>query len=156
MKKIVLSTKILILSMLFVLPSCSSSSDDDAGNGGGGPIGTPQHQVLETLLINESWTVSYYYHNDQEETDSFNFYGFDFFQSNRVESSDGFETYIGTWSVTDGSNDDILVNLSFASPEVFSQLTKTWKIINFDESFVELVENSNSGGNPDKVTFRKI
>lgn len=139
-----------------VVLNCSSSDDEEQNNLPPSGNFATQAEILEALLKDRDWVVSYYFHDSSIETDIFNFYAFDFQESNVLESTDGFSIHQGSWNVSfaSGSDEEIELRLSFLSPEDFNQISKTWNVIRFSDELIELNSETSSSGDIDILTFR--
>jgi hypothetical protein len=156
MKKIKLISVFTLLFMLNVALTCSNDND------------SPQQQstsVDPTPVINTvntgTWRVTFYSDSGVDETTNFTGYNFTFAAANVLTTSNGTNTYTGTWSVTsDNSHDDsptndLDFNMAFSAPVNFADLTDDWNIISYTASKIELIHVSGGNGGTDYITFEK-
>ncbi|WP_223033015.1 hypothetical protein [Hanstruepera marina] len=164
MKNLALFSKVIILSLLFTLGSCSSTDDNDStgggGIGGGGTGGNVNTQIdeLKTTMATGSWVVTFYFDTDHEETNNFTTFSFIFNPQGSINASNGVDTYNGTWSVTpDSSGDgDIDFNISFASPPDFEEISDDWDVTFYSDVKLELRDVSGGNGGTDLLTFERL
>ena len=142
-----------LLILLAVLWGCS---DDPT------PEENPRIEEVENFVTNGKWRIAYFYDSDEEATEKFADYAFQFLPSGSLVANDGPASVSGTWSVTDrgSSNDDseeLDFNISFATSPLLNELTEDWEVILASNTRVELrhVSGRNSGGT-DLLTFEKI
>ncbi|WP_250432918.1 hypothetical protein [Hanstruepera flava] len=166
MKKLVLFSKVIALSLLFALGSCSSTDDDSStgggsgGSGGGGTGGNVNAQIdeLKTIMATGSWVVTFYFDTDHEETNNFTTFSFIFNPQGSINASNGVDTNNGTWSVTpDSSGDgDIDFNISFTSPPDFEEISDDWDVTSYSDDKLELRDVSGGNGGTDLLTFERL
>lgn len=140
-------------AILFVLISCAN--DDDSPSDSNANV----NQVVNTLT-GATWRVTLYDEEGDNQTDHFTGYNFTFEGSNVLTASNGTNSYTGIWSVNEnGSNDDspsdVDVNIAFASPENFAELTEDWHILDRTDSRIRLRHISGGDGSVDLLTFEK-
>lgn len=136
---------------------CSSDDDNNPEDN------TAEIQQLENQAESGTWVITYFFDTDTDETNHYNGYEFTFGTDGLLTATDGVNTHIGTWSVTDDSNssddsssdDDIDFNISFASPAGFEELSDDWDIISHSSSKIELIDISGGNGGTDYLTFEK-
>lgn len=99
LKKVKLS---LMLGLLLILTTSSTcSNDDDTPSNGNNP------SDVIAIVNNGTWRITYYFDNNQVETNNYNGYNFTFGANNVLTATNGTNTITGSWSVTDiNSNDD--------------------------------------------------
>ncbi len=101
--------------------------------------------------------------SDKVETDNFTGYIFTFNDNGALVAVKDSTTITGTWSVTDsnssdddGGSSDVDLNIFFASPPDFEELSDDWDIISVSNSKIELTDVSGGNGGTDFLTFEKI
>lgn len=165
MKKTLLFGKVIFLSLLFTLASCSSNDDNDnssgGGAGGGGGTGgnvNTQIDELRTIMASGTWIITFYFDNNQEETNDYRTFSFIFNPQGSLNASDGIDSNNGTWSVTPDSSGDgeIDFNISFASPPDFEELSDDWDVTSYSNDKLELRDISGGNGNTDLLTFERL
>lgn len=153
-----------LLAMLsFSLMSFTCSNDDDDGS----PNNNSQ-QIAQVVNTVESgtWRITNFNDSGQNETSDFNGYDFSFNSDGSLVATNGTNTVIGTWSVTDDSNsssddsssdDDIDFNIFFPVPETndFEDLNDDWDIVSTSSTRIELIDISGGNGGTDMLTFEK-
>jgi hypothetical protein len=132
----------LTLIVFGFLSSCTHDSDI---------TDTPQG-VTENVTSN-TWKVGYYFDN-VDETSHFSGYIFTFDQNGTLTASNGSLSYSGTWaSYTDDST--LKLELLFASPEYFQDISDDWHVVQQSESTIELQDVSGGDGSTKYLTFTK-
>ncbi|NAY92976.1 hypothetical protein GTQ34_13715 [Muricauda sp. JGD-17] len=124
-------------------------------------------QIAELKAIAEdgSWTITYFFDTDKEETSDFNGYTFTFNSDGTLTASNGSNEVTGTWSITDSdsnSNDDSSdddsgadFNIAFSSPADFEDLSDDWDIVEYSSVRIELIDVSGGNGGTDNLVFEK-
>jgi len=143
-----------ILCCIFMLNVASMCSKDD----------NPTTNVAQTQVVSTAssgtWRVTLYDDSGTIKTSNFTGYNFAFGSNNVLTSTNGSNTYTGTWSVTDSnSNDDTLddlhFNVLFNLPTNFADLTNDWHIISRTDTKIQLNDVSGGNGGTDYLTFEK-
>lgn len=139
------------MALALVFAACSS--DDDAG------VNENTKSEIENSLTSGSWVITKYMDSGEDELYHYNGYEFTFGSNNVLTASNGTNTYIGTWSLTDDSDDDSPNDLDlvifFASPETFMELSDDWDILSRTSTKIELIDISGGSGETDYLTFEK-
>lgn len=144
------------MALLFVLTTSSMCSSDDNSNSS--DDNTPADVV--NIATNGTWRVTYYFDNDQVETNNFSGYNFTFGAGSVLTATNGTNTYLGTWSVTDSNSSDDSIsdldfNIAFTAPAQFEELTDDWEIIQKSATEIKLKDVSGGNGGIDYLTFTK-
>ena len=143
-------------SILFVLSlgmiSCSE-------NGETGPD-LLSRQQLEDNMNSGNWRITKFVDSGNDETNHFSGYDFVFNENGVLESSNGTNTYSGTWSISDSNSsddspDDLDFNILFNLTNDFEDLNDDWDILSVTASKIELVDVSGGNGGTDFLTFEK-
>lgn len=158
MKKGFYYSCLLMLSLSLMSTTCSNDDDVNANNN------SQTIQQIETLVQSDQWLITNYIDSGQNETNNFDGYSFTFGADNSLTASNGTNTVVGTWSVTDSSSsdddssgsDDIDFNIYFLSPANFNELSEDWEIATRTSSKIELIHVSGGNGGTDNLTFEKI
>jgi hypothetical protein len=149
----------VILLFLILTVSCSKDSSSDNN--------TSTADQVATMIKSGSWSITYFYDTDHEETGNFSGYSFTFNEDGTVVAVNGNTTVAGTWSITDNSSsssdddgnsssNDNDLNLFFSSPDDFQDLTDDWDIVSISNNQIELIDVSGGNGGTDLLTFTKI
>ena len=150
MKKI--TALILTLSFL-IMAGCSD--DDSKPNVNGNAT------AVANNLKSGAWRITNFVEDGSDELVHFQGYNFTFGTNNVLTATNGTNTYTGTWSVVDDhSNDDnnsgdIELNIAFASPDTFNELTEDWKVSARTGVRIDLYHVSGNDGRGDYLTFEK-
>jgi hypothetical protein len=141
----------LIVTVMMLLGVYSCSKDDS------NPSVTDT--VVSTVSVG-TWKITYFFDTDKVETANFSGYNFTFGSNNVLTTSNGTNTYNGSWSIlnnnsNDDSLDDLDFTISFASPDNFTELSEDWKVLSRTDSKIELKHVSGGNGGTDLLTFEK-
>ena len=155
MKTEIKTSLLLMLSMSLMSSMCSDDDDNQQTNN------SQTIQQITTQVQSGNWEVTYFFDTDQEETENFNGYTFSFETNNQLTATNGSNTYIGSWSVTDSnssddSQEDVDFNINFTSPPNFEELSDDWDIISHSSTKIELIDISGGNGGTDYLTFEKL
>ena len=155
MKKFQKSNFTLLFAILVLTSISLSCSNDDNSNST-----TNNPATIINIVTSGTWKITYYYDNDQDETNNFNGYNFAFNTNNVLTAISGANTYTGSWSVTnsnsnDDSSNDLDFNIAFNSPAEFQELTDDWEIISRSSTEIKLRDISGGNGGTDYLTFSK-
>lgn len=152
MKKLFFIPILLCLFMLNVASMCSS---DDNSSSSQDP--TP---VINTATQG-TWRVTSFVDSGTDETNHFNGYNFTFGNEGVLTATNGTNTVIGTWSVTndsstdDSSGNDLDFNIGFTGPANFLDLTDDWDIVSYSNTTISLIDVSGGNGGTDTLVFTK-
>ena len=147
-----------MLAISFMSMQCSSDDDNSPDDN------TVEIQDVISIASSGNWVVTYFFDTDSDEPSTYSGYEFTFGASGVLTTSNGTNTYTGTWSVTDdsnsssdddGSDDDIDFNISFVSPPDFEELSDDWDIISYSATKIELIDVSGGNGGTDYLTFEE-
>jgi hypothetical protein len=151
MKKLNLINCILFNFLIcFSITSCSS--DDDNNN--------PNNTLKETIendTQSGTWRITKFIDSGIEETSDFSGYNFTFKSTGVLNSSNGTNSFDGTWNISPaGSNlDDLELNILFNLMNDFDGLTDDWDFISQTSTKIELIDISGGGEPDDLLTFEK-
>jgi hypothetical protein len=142
-----MKTTILIFAIISVF--AFTSCEDDSNNTN---VGTPT-DVTNTVQTGD-WKITYFYDSDKEETSNYTSYKFTFSDDGILTANNGSSTVTGTWST---GNDDSTVKMiiSFASPDMFEELSDDWHVIERTSTKIRLEDVSGGDGGTDYLTFEK-
>lgn len=110
--------------------------------------------TVSAVLKSGSWKVSYFYDTDHEETNHFTGYNFTFNNDGTVSASNDILTRGGTWS-TDIDDGKTELDLNFAAPDDFIEISEDWTVIERTTTTIKLEHVSGGGGGTDQLTFQK-
>lgn len=142
---------IILISCLLVT-ACTNNNDDT-------PNDTTQNQI-EDNVATSTWRITKYIDSDTDDTSDYTGYNFTFGTDHILTASNGVNTYIGTWSISDSnsnddSHDDLDFNIFFASPGDFEELSDYWDFISQSSIKIELIDISGVSGETDLLTFER-
>jgi hypothetical protein len=145
-----------ILRYLPILLALAWACSDDPN-----PEENPKIEEVENFVTSGKWQITYFFDTDQEQTDKFQDYTFQFLPSGSLVANDGPASVSGSWSVTDrrSSNDDsedVDFNISFATSPLLDELTDDWEVISATGTRIELQHVSGGNGGTDLLTFERI
>ena len=152
--KDLLTKKIWLVSMVVSLGLFSCSEDDP-----GSELVTIQE--VEGSVKSGSWKITKFIDSGKDETHHFNGYSFIFDNNGTITSTNGMNTYEGTWSISDSnSNDDspndMDFNIYFNLTNDFEDLNDDWDFISSSGTKIELIDVSGGNGDTDYLTFEII
>ena len=138
--------------------SCSNNDDDDASNN----VTPVNVQELRDISTNGTWRITSYVEEGDNETHHFTNYTFTFDDDGTVTAVNGETTIAGTWSVTDGeddddspSNADFVLDFNVDEDSDFDDLDDDWDIENYSSTKISLIDISGGNGGTDKLVFEK-
>ena len=123
--------------------------------------GKDDEKIIDQVTDNMTdgtWRITNFDDSGDDKTSNFTGYNFIFSETGVLTASNGVLTYVGTWSITDGDeNDDILddldFNISFPQINEFGDLNDDWDIFVQNSNKLELTEVA--GLETDLLTFTK-
>jgi hypothetical protein len=131
------------------LESFLEDSIDDCDDDGG-----TWNPTFTSVLTTGTWYVSYYFEDDDNETDDYNGFNFTFFGNSNIEVVNNSVTTSGTWSTyTDGGQDK--VEFTFVNPDL-SSLQEDWLILEYNQTTIRLKHVSGGDGSIDYLNFTKL
>lgn len=144
--------RIAIIFLMFIV-SIACSSDDDS------PSNDSTKSDIENIVKDQTWIVSQYLDDNEDETHHYNGYEFTFFSDGTLRATNGPNTYMGTWRVTDdddNSQSSYDFVIFFSGPEDFEELSDDWDIISYNSNTIQLFDVSGGDGTTDYLTFTKL
>jgi hypothetical protein len=144
----------LLIVLAIFAASCGNDPD---------PKPNPKIDEVQGIVTTGKWRISYFFDTDEEETDKYTNYAFQFLPNGSLVANDGPASLSGAWSVTDrgNSNDDnnqndVDFNISFTSTPLLDELSDDWEIVSVSNTKLELRHISGGNGGTDLLTFEKI
>lgn len=144
-----------MLALLLVLvPSCSSDDDNS------GTDSTPAEVIGVLTAGPGDWRITNFTEDGDNHTSYFTGYDFVFLNTNTITADNGTNAYSGAWAVTeDNSNDDsssnVDLNIIFASPDNFTELSEDWEVVSLSSAKIVLKHISGGNGGTDFLTFER-
>lgn len=160
-KKIGIILGLIVMTCLLSLYGCTKSDNaTDVTN-------NSTAEQVANVAKSGTWTVTYFYDTDQDETGNFSGFSFTFNEDGTIVAVNGSTTVTGTWSITDNSgsssdddgsssDNDNDFNIFFSSPDTFEDLTDDWDIVSISSDKIELIDVSGGNGGTDYLTFTKM
>ena len=111
-------------------------------------------ETLSETVENGTWTISYFWDSDKDETSHFSGFDFTFESDGVLNATNGTDSYSGAWS-TQTDDNHLVLNINFLSPEDFQDLTDDWHIIEFTKTTIQLEDISGGDGSIDYLTFSR-
>ena len=151
MKTIKLSTEISLIIIALMVSSCSKE-DDQSKN--------LLQEQLENNLQKDTWSITYYFDSDKDETHHFAGYSFIFNSNLEIIATNMSSTFTGVWSINDNSSgddsmDDLHFNIVFNVGNYLDELTDDWEFISQSPTEIKLIDVSGGNGGIDYLTFVK-
>ena len=132
--------------LLFSAVAFTSCDDNSSSNNNSNNNVTP---------ASGTWKVTYFF-DKQDETSYFSGYTFEFGANGSLSSSNGSQSYSGTWSTGfDDSANKFLIDFSGVVPSALSELEEDWRIIKVEDNFMHFEHTSGGNGDTDIVKFSK-
>lgn len=118
--------------------------EDCGGNSGGG---NPGNATLQSVIINGTWHVSYFFTNNIVQTNDFNGYTFTFNTNNSIGVIGNGNTINGTWEITSNGNEK-KIEFEFDG-NILERLSEKWKVVEYTNTVIRLrlVGGGNGGNN---------
>lgn len=136
-------SKLLVIAGLFMMAFASCKKDDNSSS------------PSSSIVTQGQWKVTLFSENGVVETSKFSNYVFTFNSSGTVSAVRSGSTVNGSWS--DGNDDSQKkLNMNFASPVDFTEISDDWHILQESSSKIELEDVSGGNGGTDLLTFEKI
>ncbi|MFT3679663.1 MAG: hypothetical protein QM791_05295 [Ferruginibacter sp.] len=134
-----------ILSLLAIV---SCSKEDNTNNNDTGVNAVTQN------ISAGNWRITMFWEEDHYETANFSGFAFVFKTDNTVSAAKDATTINGNWSAgTDDSKTKL--NLSFITPESFTELNEDWEVLESTSARVRLLHVSGGDGSRDSLIFEK-
>lgn len=144
-----------VVGLIISLALFSCSKDDD-------PIPDNLNlQQIEDNIMSGTWRITKFIDSEKDETNHFSGYNFVFGNNNLLTSTNGTNSYEGTWSITDSNSDDddshsdLDFNIYFNLSNDFEDLNDDWDIISQSATKIELFDVSGGDEDTDYLTFEK-
>ena len=152
--------KFVAIAFMFAAMGCS---DDNENGGTENNLSTAQIAELKAIAEDGTWTITYFFDTDKEETSDFNGYTFTFNSDGTLTATNGFNVISGTWSITDSDSSDddssddsdVDFNIAFSTPTDFQELSDDWDIVKYTSVRIELIDVSGGNGGTDNLVFEK-
>lgn len=136
-------SKLLVVAGLFMMAFASCKKDDNSSS------------PSSSIVTQGQWKVTLFSENGVVETSKFSNYVFTFNSNGTVTAVRSGSTVNGSWS--DGNDDSQKkLNMNFASPVDFTEISDDWHILQESSSKIELEDVSGGSGGTDLLTFEKI
>lgn len=136
-------SKLLVVAGLFMMAFASCKKDDNSSS------------PSSSMVTQGQWKVIFFSENGVVETSKFSNYVFTFNSNGTVSAVRSGSTVNGSWS--DGNDDSQKkLNMNFASPVDFTEISDDWHILQESSSKIELEDVSGGNGGTDLLTFEKI
>ena len=143
-----MKTSIFAFLTLFLV---SCSSDDDSNNSN-----DDQFANIVTLLPQGNWRVSSFIEGENDQTQTFESFVFEFEESGTVTATNDIFSETGNWNYESSSSSDEKLNLDFGETNPFDELTEDWRITTANSTTISLFHVSGGDGSEDFLIFTKI
>lgn len=148
MKSLTLKIACLFISFGMLTASCKKKSEKT-------------QKEIEKNIQSGTWNITKFIDSGQDETSHFSGYNFTFGDSGALNSTNGTNTYNGTWSISksnsndDNNGNDLDFNIYFNLTNNFEDLNDDWDILSHSKNKIELIDVSGGNGGTDYLTFEK-
>ena len=112
--------------------------------------------VLSDFLTNGNWIIDEYATDNEDFTEDYNGYVFDFDSNFGIEASNGSSNISGTWAIDNTDPNNLLVVLNFGSSVPFDALNVNWIITESDFDTLSLEIGSTTNGDFRVLVFEKL
>ena len=130
------------------IDSCDEDDDFDFND--------DDENVLIDFLINGNWIIDEYATDDDDFTENYNGYIFNFESDTNVNANNGVETVSGTWTIDNANPEKLLVVLDFGAVVPFDALNENWKITELEFDRLALEIGSEINGDLRILVFEKL
>ncbi|AWH83705.1 hypothetical protein HYN59_00610 [Flavobacterium album] len=149
---------LLLAGIIFSGIAVSCSDDDSAA----ASVNASPTAVINNMKSG-TWRITSFIDDGNDETNHFTNFNFTFDENNVITATNGTSTFNGLWTVTndDSSDDDnssdsdIDFNIVFSSPDMFTDLTDDWDIMERSGIRIKLRDVSGGNGGTDYLVFEK-
>ncbi|GEM_PF-1175761 len=146
MKK--LKTLALIFGASLLLIACEDDSDDNQAS----TNAATQAQQTGANITNGPWIITRFIDDDENETNDYQGWGFDFKANGELVASKDNTSYTGSWLTrVDDGQAELVINLQ--GPEFILELNEDWKIRAQSASEIQLEDDDDPF--TDQLTFTK-
>ena len=148
-----------VLIVILINPACTPGSEY-LNNGDRLksliPVGNQNNVTI--IVTDGTLKIAFDWDTDFDETVNFNGFNFSFGANNVLTATDGTNTYIGTWSITDSNNyinnlQDLKFDIKLTSPINFVEILNEWEIIDKSSSYIKLRDVISDNGGTNFLTF---
>lgn len=153
--------KLMAITFMVATIGCSDDNEDSTTESN---LSSAEIAELKSIAEDGSWTITYFFDTDKEETSDFNGYTFTFNSDGSLVATNGSNEVNGTWSITDSDSSDddssdddsdVDFNILFSTPPDFEDLSDDWDIVEYSSSRIELIDVSGGNGGTDNLVFEK-
>ncbi|MFD2200857.1 hypothetical protein [Shivajiella indica] len=141
MKKLNLVLVTICLIMTSTILSCDDNSNSSPDNSA-------------PILKDGTWIITNFNEDNQDNTNYFTGYSFDFQDAGVVKASSGSNVISGTWIIRKDSGKTKL-DLNFGNVPKFEELNEDWEIITQSPTKMDLKDVSGGDGDISYLTFEK-
>lgn len=113
-----------------------------------------KNNTLQPLITSGTWSITYYFDTDHEETTSYSSHQFSFSANGSVSVNSNSGNHSGSWSEANDDSQSKMI-LSFSTGTSLDELSDDWHVISKSENKIELQDVSGGNGGTDFLTFEK-
>lgn len=140
---------ILTMGLFFSCDNDSNEVDEE--------ITAADMSKIKSTVETGEWKITSYLDSESDETSEFVDYVFSFNNDGTLGVANGDVSVSGAWSLEDDdSEDNVDLNIFFATPPLFEEITEDWVIITYSSTKIELKNLDDSDDSFDYLTFEKI
>lgn len=157
-------TFVFLLGLMATFFTVSCDNNDDSMLPINPVVNVDQQTIsgIKTNLQTGTWRITKFMEEDRDETDHFTDFDFTFEPNGTLVASDGTDTFLGNWSITDSdfsdsdeNDDDLNFNINFNLTNEFESLNEDWNFVSRSSTKIELEDVSGGDGGTDLLTFEK-
>lgn len=143
---------IVLIFFLLLTLSCTKEDDDNTT--------VKIQDQIQTNVQKGNWRITQFVDSGENEIENYIGYDFTFSSSGVLTTTNGTDSYAGTWSISDKDNnddsiDDLHFNIQFDLNNDFEELSDDWDIISQSPDKIQLIDISGGNGDTDYLTFNK-
>jgi len=115
---------------------------------------------VQNTVQSGTWHITSFIDSGDDETNHFNGYAFTFGNNDVLTSSNGSNSFTGSWNISDSNRNDYIINdlhfnINFNLTNDFESLNEDWNIVSRSSTRIELIHVSGGNGGTDYLTFEK-
>ena len=110
---------------------------------------------INQTLIEGTWMVAYFEEDGVDNTVDFNDYVLDFLTSRRVYVQGNAQGFAGSWMSYRNDDGHLKLSLNFMDQDIFYELNNRWKILEVNDTRIELVDFSDDGSIEKKLVLER-
>lgn len=150
-----------VLIIIKINSACAPSTNNfNTGNLLNGMIPIDNPNGVTIIVTEGTLKITFCWDSDLNDAINFNVFNFSFGANNILTATEGRNTYIGTWSITDTNGyinnlSDLKFDITFSCPINFVEIIDDWRIIDNSSSYIQLRDVIGCEGGTEYLAFSK-